>query len=544
MTTTALDQGRESFTRREWAEAYERLAAADRESALGADDLERLATAAYLTGREQESEDLLVRAHNEFLSRGDIERAVRSAFWLAFSLLNKGEAARGGGWISRARRLLDDEQRDCVEQGDLLVPGALQKMFGGEPGVAHDTFKEAADIGDRFRDPDLVTLARLGQGQALIRLARTATGVALFDEVMVAVTAGEVSPLIAGLVYCAVIEACSEIFDLRRAQEWTAALSHWCESQPDLIPYRGQCLVRRAEIMQLHGSWFEAMREVKRARDLLAQRGERAVALALYQMAELYRLRGEFVKAEETYRQASQSSRRPHPGLARLRLAQGQLDAAKTAICRLLDEAREDERSRSALLSTYVEIMLAAGDVPSARAAADELSALAAALASDYLGAVAAQAMGAVLLGEGRPSEALSRLRKAWGTWRELDAPYDAARTGVLIGLACRALGDEDAAAIELEASERTFRSLGAAPDLVRVGQLRPRPETSTGSRLTGREIEVLRLVAAGKSNRAIADELGISEKTIARHVSNIFTKLGLSSRAAATAWAYRQNLV
>lgn len=544
MTTTELELGREFFARQTWAEAYARLSAADRETALGAGDLERLATAAYLTGREQESEDLLIRAHNEFLSRGDIERAVRSAFWLAFSLFSKGEAARGGGWISRARRLLDDERRDCVEQGYLLVPGAMQKLFGGEPDVALETFREAADIGERFQDTDLVTLARLGQGQALIALARTSTGVALFDEVMVAVTAGDVSPMIAGLVYCAVIEACSEIFDLRRAQEWTAALSHWCESQPDLIPYRGQCLVRRAEIMQLHGAWADAMREVERARDILAQRRERAVALALYQMAELYRLRGEFVKAEETYRQASQWSRKPHPGLARLRLAQGQLDAAKTAICRLLDEVPGDARYRSMLLSTYVEIMLAAGDVPSARAAADELSAVAAALASDYLGAVAAQAMGAVLLGEGRARETLLLSRKAWGAWGDLDAPYEAARTGVLIGLACRALGDEDGAEIELEASERTFRSLGAAPDLARVMQLRQRPETATGSRLTARQIEVLRLVAAGKSNRAIADALGISEKTTARHVSNIFMKLGLSSRAAATAYAYRHNLV
>jgi DNA-binding CsgD family transcriptional regulator len=541
-TADALTKGREAFAQQAWSAAYTHLSAADQEVRLPPDDVERLATAAYLVGKDAESEDLLVRAHNEFLSRGETVRAVRMAFWLGFALLSKGELARGGGWMSRAHRLLDDGHRDCVEQGYLLVPTAIQTLFAGDAATAYTAFGEAVEIGQRFRDANLVTLARMGQGQSLIMLGQTAAGVTLFDEVMVAVTTGEISPLIAGLTYCAVIETCSEIFDLRRAQEWTAALSHWCESQPDMIPFRGQCLVRRAEIMQLHGSWLDAMREVERARETLAQRGERAVGAALYQRAELHRLRGEFAKAEDGYREASQWGRKPHPGLARLRLAQGQIDAAKAAICRVVDEAR-DERSRASVLGAYVEIMLAAGDVHAARTAVGDLSKIAADLHSPFLRAVAAHADGAVLLAEGHVREALSALREAWAAWREFDAPYDVARAGVLIGLACRALGDEDSAELELSGAQRAFDTLGATPDHSRVAELRKKAATTPAGGLTGREVEVLRLVAAGKTNRAIADQLGISEKTVARHVSNIFTKLGLSTRAAATAYAYQHDL-
>jgi DNA-binding CsgD family transcriptional regulator len=540
----SLDHGRKSFAQEKWREAYEQLATADRDALLAPDDIQRLATAAYLIGKDAESEDLLVRAHNEFLSHGDTKRAVRMAFWLGFSLQSRGETARGNGWISRARRLLDDCRDDCVEQGYLLLPGAIQQVFGGQPEAAQDALAEAAALGKRFGDPDLTMLTRLCQGQALIMLGHTAPGVALLDEVMVAVTAGEVSPMVAGLAYCAVIETCSEIFDLRRAQEWTAALSHWCESQPDIVPYRGQCLIRRAEILQLHGSWHDAMREVESARESLAQRGERAVGAALNLIGELHRLRGEFAKAEEAYRQAGQWTRKPLVGLARLRLAQGQVEVAQAAICRMLDEI-PDGRSRARLLAAYVDIMLAAGHTEAASNAAEELARVAAELGSVYLSAIAAHAHGAVLVAEGSPREALTHLRHACAAWGELKAPYEAARSGVLIGLACRALGDEDSARLELDTAQRTFEALGAAPDAARAAELRDKGSVAAkgAGGLTGREIEVLRLVAVGKTNRAIADELGISEKTIARHISNIFTKLGLSSRAAATAYAFKQGL-
>jgi DNA-binding CsgD family transcriptional regulator len=545
MTAAAVARarGRECFDRRAWADAFTALSAADRAATLEPDDLDRLAMAAYLIGRDEDSVAVWERAHHELLSRDEVQRAARSAGWIVFVLLNGGEFARASGWLARARRLIDDAGHDCAEQGHLLVPLAFQRAFEGDWRGAHALAAQAAEIGDRFGDIDLVTLARNIQGRALIAQGRTVEGMTLLDELMVAVMADKVSEIVAGAVYCSVIEACQEIFDLRRAQQWTAALTHWCDSQPDLVPFSGHCLVHRAEIMQLHGAWTDALDAAQRACERLLQRAQRAAGAAFYQQAELHRLCGRFAQAEAAYHDASRWGREPQPGLARLRLIQGEVDVAEAAIRRVVDGA-QDRVARSRLLPALVEIMIAAGDVPAARAAADELSGMADDLDAPLLHALATHAQGTVLLLDGDARAALGALRYAWTAWQELDVPYESARARVLIGLACRQLGDEESAQMELDAARWTFGQLGAAPDLAQAHALSRKAAIKPAGGLTARELEVLRLVATGKTNRSIAADLFLSEKTVARHVSNIFTKLGLSSRAAATAYAYEHHLV
>ena len=543
VTADALERGREAFARHRWADAYTQLSAADGQAPLPADDLERLAIAAYLVGRDDDSDELWSRAHHAHVTHGAAVRAARCAFWLGFGLLLRGEAARGGGWLGRARRLLDDGRHDCAERGYLLVTTGFQRSAEGDEATACAVADEAGDIGRRFGDPDLVALAGLVQGQALIRLGEAARGMALLDEVMVAVTAGEVSPIVTGIGYCAVLEACQEVFDLRRAQEWTEALRRWCAAQPDLVPYRGQCMVHRSEILQLHGAWPNAMDEARRAAARLSEpTAHPAIGLAYYQQAELHRLRGEFAMAEEAYRRAHQWGRAPQPGLAQLRLAQGAVGAAEATIRRVLDEAvSRVERAR--LLAAGVEIMLAAGDAAAAGAAARELADIAADLDAPYLRGVSACATAAVLLREGDARGAVAAVRPSLGIWQQLDAPYEAARARVLLGVACRELGDGDTADLELDAARRAFAELGAGPDVARVDELTPAAPRPSGG-LTDRELQVLALAAGGRTNRQIASALVISEHTVRRHLQNIFAKLDVPSRAAATAYAYEHGLI
>jgi DNA-binding CsgD family transcriptional regulator len=542
--TNELERGRESYARRAWMNAYESLSHADQAAALGAEDLELLATAAYMLGRDDDHLGGLERAYRVYLDAGEALLAARCAIWVGMHLSIRGEMGRATGWLGRAQRLVEREGRDCAERGYLLFPPMFQYEATGDYEAATATAAAAAEIGERFGDADLFALAVHSQGIILVKMGRVVEGLGLLDEAMVAVTAGELSPIVSGLVYCGVILGCQDAYELRRAQEWTAALTRWCEEQPDMVSFTGTCLVHRAEIMQLHGAWRDALEEARRAGERCARAmNQAATAQALYRQGEVHRLQGRFAAAEEAYRYASRGGCEPQPGLALLRLAQGKNEAATAAIRRVVGETIERPK-RARLLPAYVEIMLAVGDVQEARNACRELGEISAGFQSSMLGAMVAHTRGMIDLADGAARSSLVALRHAWQVWQELEVPYEAARVRVLLGLACRALGDDDTAALELESARVVFAQLGAAPDLARVDSLTRRAASGSNHGLTARELQVLRLVAAGKSNREIASALVISERTVDRHASNIFTKLSVSSRAAATAYAYQHQLL
>jgi DNA-binding NarL/FixJ family response regulator len=539
------ERGRVAYAKGAWSEAFESLSSADRVAPLEAGDLELLARAAYMLGRDDDYAGGLERAHHAHLEAREAARAARCALWIGHNLLFRGERGRARGWFSRGRRLLEAVEGDCVERGYLLIPVWLEQMGGGDYEAAHATTVEAAELAERFGDRDLLWLARDDQGCALIRQGRVAEGLRLVEEVLVAATAGELSPIVTGIVYCNTIAFCRDAYELRHAREWTEALTQWCERQPQMVAHNGLCLVHRAEIMQLRGAWAQALEEARRAAERFTRGvlNEIACGKAHYRQGEVHRLRGELDAAEGGYREASRCGFEPQPGLALLRLAQGEVDTATAAIRRAVGETTQPLK-RAGLLPAYVEIMLAAGELERARGACRELEEIAERQASDVLGAIAAHARGAIALAEADAPNALATLRQALDAWRELPAPYEVARVRLLIGSACRMLGDEDTATLELEAAREVFARLGAAWDLAGLDSIERRTADADLHGLTAREAEVLRLVAAGRSNRQIAAELVISEHTVARHMQNIFAKLGVSSRTAASAFAFEHDLV
>jgi DNA-binding CsgD family transcriptional regulator len=544
-----ISVGRAAYARRAWAEAFDAFSQATAEAPLESDDAERFAWSAMLSGRTDDSFEAFAHLYEIRLAAGEELRAARTAFWLGMRLMSLGHTARGGGWLARAQHLVEGHP-DCVECGYLRLPLAFRFAVAGDHVAASAAACEAIAIADRHHDRDLGALARAYTGSALIRQGRLSDGLPMLDEAMVDVSSGRVLPVVTGLVYCEAISACQRSYALDRAHEWTAGLSAWCDAQPQLVPFTGACLVHRSEIMQFAGAWSEAFEEAHRVITRFGQSRTDAAGSACYQEGEIHRLRGELAEAERAYTLASESGRDPHPGLALLRVAQGRVDLAAAASRRVMS-VTTDPLLRTRFLPAHVEILLAASEIGEAREAAEELGALADRFGMDVLRAMAQHATGAVALAEGDARGAIQALQSAQEVWHHIGAPYVSARIRLLIARAFRTLGDEDGAALELDAASKVFVQLGAAPDIRAAAKMAApaAATTAAGSTpdthgLSGRELEVLRLVASGKTNKTIAGELFLSEKTVDRHVSNIFGKLNVSSRAAATAWAYQHRLV
>ena len=528
-----------------WTEIYLQLLKADQENELEPRDLETLGLAAFMTGREAEGFQILDRAHQGYLNRTNTDQAARCAFWLGLMLMNSGQRAKASGWMARAERILNNEQiQDCAMKGLLLIPAALETLSKGEALKALALFEEAATIGERFGDTDLIVLGHLGQGQALIDKGDVANGIKLLDEMMISVETEKVFPVVCGIVYCAVIETCRKVWDIRRAQEWTSSFTRWCDAQPDIVPIKGQCLVRRAEIIQFHGDLNKALEEARDACDLLTRPpGEPAAGEAYYRKGELHRLLGDFEDAEDSYRDAAKWGRNPQPGLALLRFAQGQNDAARTSIINTLEQTK-NRIGRAELLPTVVTVMLALKQPEQALTASKELCEIANEIDTPYLYGMSAYCQGAVFLGLGNIQLALEHLQQALKLWNALYLPYETARTRELNAIVYRELNDNDNSDVELAAARWIFEQLHAAPDLERISQLLKKKRDHQVHGLTLRELQIVRLVASGKTNKSIASELFISERTVDRHVSNIFNKLGVSSRVAVTAFAFKNELM
>jgi DNA-binding CsgD family transcriptional regulator len=552
---SALEGARKAYTDRRWLDAYQVLSQIDAKWALRAADLELLATAAFLCGHAEEFRQAWLRAYQIYVNEGEFRRAARCAATIGFNQLGTGEIAQAVGclpasisscsaWVAQGSALLEHED-DCAEHGFLLVPLAYEHlvMEGNAEGAA-STAAKAAEIGRRFGDLDLLALALSIQGRSILRSGRWLEGMAVLDESVTVAATDDVSPPIAGIVLSSAIDASEEAFDLGRFDDWTRALTKWCGEQQGLVAFRCRSLAHRARLSQLHGRWGDALEEDKQAcEESMTDADPAAGAAAAYRQGEVLRLRGELTAAEAAYDRASRSGLEPQPGLALLRLAEGHTNAAVASITRVLAES-QDGLQRARILPAAVEILLGSGDVPGAAAAATELLEIAAAHGSPALEATAKQANGAVLLAEGDALAALPSLRQACRVWRTFGLIYEEARARMHIARCCRMLGDEDTAAREVSVARRTFTRLGAKPDLARSGSTFAKDPAVSTYGLTSRELEVLRWLATGLTNRAIADEMVVAVRTVDSHVSSILSKLGVSSRSAATSFAHRHQLV
>jgi ATP/maltotriose-dependent transcriptional regulator MalT len=537
---TEIDRARDALAREGWAEAYELLRSID-PAELAGRDLEGLAEAAWWRSEVDESIAARQRAYSAYVAESEEARAAYMAVRLSVEHFTRGEPSVGAGWLQRARSHAEGRP-ESAEHGYLAVVQGRVALEMGDPQAAIEQARRGGEIGLRSGDADLRALATMTEGLCTIASGHVEDGLGLLDESMTAVLTGELSAYFTGVVYCTVIDACLDVSDVRRAGEWSEAAREWCRSIPPDSPYPGQCRVARAEVARLRGEWVEAEAEALRATEEMLRIDPRLAGSAFAKVGEVRLRRGDLAGAEEAFTRTHELGSDPQPGLALLRLAQGKPDAARRALEAALADPSAGPTRRAALLVAAVEVALAAEDLDAARSSAEELAQVAESFETAALGATAATARGAVALAEGDVPEALGLLRRACVAWQELRLPFETARARARYGLALRQAGDEDDALLELRAALAGFERLGAASEAAALAEQLGEPSALPAG-LTSREAEVLRLVATGKTNRDIAIELVISEHTVARHLQNIYGKIQVTSRSAATAYAFEHGL-
>jgi DNA-binding NarL/FixJ family response regulator len=500
-----------------------------------------LAEAAWWEGAVEESLSAYEEAYRLYLHSEEAGHrpAAMLAMDIGFLWYLRGEEAIGSGWISRAQRLLDG-QPACVEHGylqSLQIDAALSQS---DFDAAIEVARAVAALGAEHDDATLIACALVGEGIAMIKQGRVGDGLAILDEAMLPVVAGRVRPSYAGNIYCQLMSVCHDLADLRRAEQWTDATARWCEGFSNAVMFMGICRVHRVQLLQVRGEWAQAEDEIQRVCDELGAMNVIAVGVALYELAEVRRLCGDLVESEEAYAEAHRCGRDPQPGLALLWLAQGKHRAALEAV-QAAEATTSDRLAKTRLWEAMVEVALTADDLTTARRAADELDAAATTYASSGLVAAAVLARGRVQLAGGDARGAVESLGEARQRWQDLNAPYRVAQVRVQLARALQALRSESGATLELDAADAAFAQLGVTR---RGATTMADPAASLPGGLTPREAEVLGLVARGMTNREVAAALVLSEKTVARHLANLYTKLDVASRTAAAAFAHDHGLV
>lgn len=538
--TDVVEAAKQACARGDWAAAFDLLTSDDAID-LAAEDLRRLAEAAWWLGRIDECLDAYAKANKKFRAEGKTADAAMAAFYLALHSSLRGDENQANGWARRCAQLLD-ETPECAAHGYPLYRAVFAALGSGDAASAQASAAQMQVLGERHGDLNLVAVGLMAAGRTLVKQGRIDEGLQLLDDVLLSVSSGDIDPFWAGCIYCHLMDVCHQLVDVRRAAECTRAAEHWCAPLPDASLYPGICRVHRAQVLVLNGQWDRAEAEAAQAVTDMMRIHPITSAEAHYQIGEIRWLRGDFAGAEESLRHAHEMGVDPQPVLAFIRLAQGRVDLAGASVRASLASGDTDLLGRARLNAALAEIAIAEHDLDTAHAAVTDLEAVAADHRNSGLEATARRARGAVLFAAGGAAAALPVLRSALRLWQELNAPYEVARTRVLLADVYRAIGDEDALTLELDAAALVFDRLGAAPDLARIAERRTDQGSSGG--LSNRELEVLRSIAAGHSNRQIATELFLSERTVHRHVSKIFAKLDVASRSAATAFAFEHGIV